>query len=212
LARIVKTLRRLVPAFALLFLFPPAALAGGSDTEATLFYGRLSRTDFIEIPYTAPQLENRSMLAVSLRRELFSLRELHPGLPQRLHVDAEGLLAQKWGDWAGFDQQFQEVAGSFNLRYEFGKNPVNLRSLSFGNGLSYTTRSPRYESEITLNGRSSRLLYYMMVDIGFRIPRTEKWRFVLRVHHRSGFYGFFDNVSGGSNYLCFGLRRALPLL
>jgi hypothetical protein len=177
--------------------------------ELTLYYGQLTQDDFIEVPANLPELEKRYLLAASLRTELFELEDKLGWVPQNIFCDLEGVLVHKWGNWEGIDQSFQEVAGSFNLRYEFPDNWINLDSFSFGNGLSLTSKEPQYEEEITLNGNTSNLLYYLMLDIAFDLPYTEKWQAVLRLHHRSGVYGLIDNVDGGSNYLGFGLRYPL---
>jgi len=146
------------------------------------------------------------MLSGMLRRELGSVREMIAWAPKRLYLDAECGLVHKWGDWKGIDQRFQEAVLSANLRYDLATNPLCLSGISFGNGLSYATKKPEYEKEITLNDKTSRLLYYMMVEMAFDLPSLSHWELVLRVHHRSGFYGLINDVRGGSNYLGLGLR------
>jgi hypothetical protein len=172
----------------------------------TLFYGQLTETHFEETFYTRSQLEERFMLSGMLRRELGSVREMIDWAPRRLYVDAEGGLVHKWGDWKGIDQRFQEAVLSANLRYDPGANLLGLSGISLGNGVSYATKKPEYEKEITLNDKTSRLLYYMMVEMAFHLPSLSHWELVFRVHHRSGFYGLINGVRGGSNYLGFGLR------
>jgi hypothetical protein len=173
---------------------------------ATLFYGQLTETHFEEIPFTRPRVEERYLIAGTLRRELISLREILGWAPGRLFLDAEGGLVHKWGHWKKVDHRFQEAILSANLRYDFGKNPVGLESISFGNGFSYAAEKPEYEKQITLNERTSRLLYYMMVETAFGVPSVPDWEVLFRVHHRSGGYGTINGVNGGSNYLCLGVR------
>jgi len=191
----------------LLAVLQPAQ--GGKPAELTLYYAQLTQDDFIEIPVNLPELEKRDLLAVSLRKELFELEDKLGWVPEDIFGDLEGVLVHKWGNWKGIDQSFQEVAGSFNLRYELADNWINLDSISFGNGLSLATEEPEYEEEITLNGNTSNLLYYVMIDLAFDLPFLDKSQALLRLHHRSGVYGLLDNVDGGSNYLGFGLRYPL---
>lgn len=172
----------------------------------TLIYGQLTQNHFEEIFYTRSRLEERFLLAGMLRRELGAVQEAIGWTPEGLFLDAELGLGYKWGDWRGIDQRFQEAVLSANLRYDLGSNPLGLSSISFGNGLSWTTKKPEYEEEITLNERTSRFLYYMMVETAFHLPSVSDWELVFRVHHRSGGYGTFNDVRGGSNYLCLGLR------
>ena len=146
------------------------------------------------------------MLAAMLRKELGAVRKVISWAPQKLFLDAEGGLVHKWGDWRGMDDSFQEVVASANLRYEWEENPAYLSSVSFGNGLSYTTKRPSYEQEITLNETTSRLLYYMMVEVAAQVPGQRNWELVMRIHHRSGCYGLIQDVRGGSNYMGLGLR------
>ena len=183
----------------------------GKPIELTLFYAQLTDNDLIEVPFRVPKFKKRYLLGAALRKELFKLREKLDWAPENVFCDLEGVLVHKWGDWQGLKQAFQEVAGSFNLRYDFADNWINLDSISFGNGLSLTTEEPKYEKETTLNGQTSNLLYYLMLDADFDLPYTEKWQIVLRVHHRSGVFGLIDNVDGGSNYVGLGLRCPLDI-
>jgi hypothetical protein len=173
---------------------------------ATLIYGQMTKSDFVDIFYTTSDLEKRYLLAGMLRRELGSFQEALGWAPEDLYLDAELGLGHKWGGWQGMDQRFQELVLSANLRYDLGRNPLGLDSISWGNGLSYATEKPEYEEELTTNDKTTRLLYYMMVETAFHLPYVSDWKLVFRVHHRSGGYGTFDGVEGGSNYICTGLR------
>ena len=184
---------------------------GSKPIELTLFYAQLTDGDLIEIPLTVPGFKKRYLFGASLRKELFKLKEKLDWAPDHVFCDLEGVLVHKWGDWQGLEQSFQELAGSFNLRYDFADNWINLDSISLVNGLSLTTEEPEYEEETTLNGQTSNLLYYLMLDVAFDLPCTAKWQLVFRVHHRSGVFGLIDNVDGGSNYLGIGLRYPLNI-
>ena len=206
-------MRRTIPitAFLIFVLACVRPVNAGNPIELTLFYAQLTDNDLIEIPFRISKFKKRYLLGAALRKELFKLRDKLHWAPEKVFCDLEGVLVHKWGDWQGLEQSFQEVAGSFNLRYEFSDNWINLDSISFGNGLSLTTEEPKYEEETTLNGQTSNLLYYLMLDAAFDLPYTEKWQLVLRVHHRSGVFGLINDVDGGSNYLGFGLRYHLDI-
>ncbi len=81
-------------------------------------------------------------------------------------------------------------------------------SVSLGNGLSYATDIPEIESAYL--SKNSRLLYHLVFEFTFGLePRKSDstYEALLRLHHRSGFFGLFDGVVGGSDFLCLGLRR-----
>jgi len=201
----------LTTAFLIVVLACVQPVEGSKSIELTLFYSQLTDDDFIEIPFSVPKFKKRYLLGAGLRKELFKLREKVDWAPEKVFCDLEGVLVHKWGNWQGVEQSFQEVAGSFNLRYEFADNWIRLNSISLGNGVSLVTEEPEYEKETTLNGQTSNLLYYLMLDAAFDLPYTEKWHLVLRVHHRSGVFGLIDGVDGGSNYIGFGLRCPLDI-
>ncbi len=181
--------------------------ATDKDWSFNLFYGQLTQSHFEEIFYSASELEERQILGVSIRKELFHLNDKFNFVPKDLYLDWEAVLAHKWGDWKGDDRQYQDVVASINLRYEFDRDQwFPIKNFSFGNGLSYLTEDAEYEKKVILNNKKSRLLNYMMVDLGFRVPFVRHWEWLLRVHHRSGVYGLFNGVKGGSNYITSGLR------
>ena len=206
--RIFKTILVLVAISVCNLIFVHHLLhAADKDWSFNLFYGQLTQSHFEEIFYTASELEERDILGVSVRREFLHLKDKLKFVPQDFYLDWEAVLAHKWGDWKGDDRHYQDIAASINLRYEFDREQwLPIKNFSFGNGLSYLTKDAGYEKKVTLNNKKSRLLNYMMVDLGFRVPFVRDWEWLLRVHHRSGVYGLFNGVQGGSNYITTGLR------
>lgn len=76
-------------------------------------------------------------------------------------------------------------------------------SVGLGIGLSYSFGIPPLEDKEL--ARTSRTLLYLMFDYEFDIG-TSPWSALFRIHHRSGAFGFFNNVTGGSDYLCIGAK------
>jgi len=179
---------------------------GGDGTSMALLYGRLTDQDFMEIPFQSPEIESVHMVGISLRQELVQLNEKAPFFPSGFFLDGEIVLAEKWGRLDGVSQDFQEIAGSFNLRYAFSEQLPCLNSISLGNGLSLTGEESTFEKNLTLGDKTSGLLWYMLLEADFDIPHSEQWKVLFRIHHRSGVFGLFDNVDGGSNYITMGLR------
>ncbi|MCF8045795.1 MAG: hypothetical protein K9J83_08025, partial [Desulfarculaceae bacterium] len=65
--------------------------------------------------------------------------------------------------------------------------------------------------DLTINDEARKLLWYMVLEVDFDLPGTDKWNALCRIHHRSGMYGIFDDVDGGSNYITTGLRYHFEL-
>lgn len=79
-------------------------------------------------------------------------------------------------------------------------------SFAFGNGLSYATETPKIEDRSRTNINASKLLNYLLLEVAINAPFVERWELVGRIHHRSGIFGLFNNVRGGSNVMAAGLR------
>lgn len=87
-------------------------------------------------------------------------------------------------------------------------------SVAVGEGLSYATRVPAVERDlhgevVGLDSPTSRLLNYLMIEAAFGLPSHPRWDLNVRLHHRSGAFGLFNDVHGGSNTICVGLRYKL---
>lgn len=79
-------------------------------------------------------------------------------------------------------------------------------TLAIGDGLSYATDVPPLEAASTTNEGAGRLLNYILVEMTVAPPQVKSWSFIVRVHHRSGVYGLFDGVEGGSNVIGAGIK------
>lgn len=75
-------------------------------------------------------------------------------------------------------------------------------TLAVGNGLSYVTSIPELEARLEA---SNRLLYHLLFEVTARASAA--WEVVFRIHHRSGAFGLFGGVTGGSDYMCLGARH-----
>ena len=82
---------------------------------------------------------------------------------------------------------------------------TSLANFSIIEGVSYNTSSSDYEKRTKYgNGKSSQLLNYLALEV--EVPMDKQYSLLGRIHHRSGIYGFFDGVSGGSNAYLLGLK------
>ncbi len=119
-----------------------------------------------------------------------------------LRLEGEGQVAKHWGEQDHFE--FNALLGLRWLPFPWDRYLDT--SFAVGAGLSYATDDP--EIEVEKNDRTARLLGYLMFELGVVVPQQPKWTLFARVHHRSGAFGFFDGVSGGSNVVGAGLRYA----
>jgi len=109
-------------------------------------------------------------------------------------------LAQHLGD-----QDHQELNGLFLLRYELPWSASLPSSLAIGEGLSVATDVPPLEAASHTNTGATRLLNHLVLEATVG-PRGARWQALVRIHHRSGVFGLFDGVDGGSNVLALGVR------
>ena len=72
--------------------------------------------------------------------------------------------------------------------------------------MSYASEVPLLEDLSELETGSTRLLNYLLIEATFAPPKEEHWALVFRIHHRSGIFGVFDDVSGGSNVIALGIK------
>lgn len=77
-------------------------------------------------------------------------------------------------------------------------------SFVIGDGFSYATQKPQIE--IDDNGKSAKILNYLIVEWKF-YPIDQEYSIYTRIHHRSGIYGRINDVSGGSNFVTIGFRN-----
>lgn len=109
-------------------------------------------------------------------------------------------VAQHFGE-----QDHQELNALFLLRYEAPWSASLPTSLAIGEGLSWASEVPPLESASHTNTGSRQLLNHLVLEATVGPPRAD-WQLILRIHHRSGVFGLFDGVIGGSNVIALGVR------
>jgi hypothetical protein len=115
-----------------------------------------------------------------------------------------------------FEAQFADHVGE-QKHYEFNALiTVRLRyrtegfslpvSFAVGNGFSYATETPAIEERSRTNVNASKFLNYLLLEIAVDVPALTNWEVVGRIHHRSGVFGLYNSVRGGSNIMTAGMR------
>lgn len=190
------------------------AHSGGANTDysdnrfALAIYGGYLTTQVFSELYSGPnELVNSKFVALSLSRELFSVgRTINVNALAPLKLEAEGIAVLHMGQWPE-SQTFSEFVGALNLRWhQFPWNQHIVTTMAVGEGLSYASEKPSYEVEI--NNKTAHLMNFLMFDVTFAHPDLPELALLLRLHHRSGAFGLFDGVTGGSNFFTAGLKYA----
>lgn len=77
-------------------------------------------------------------------------------------------------------------------------------SFAIGEGLSYATEKP--ELEVARGQDTARLLNYLLFEFTFALPEYPNVQAIVMMHHRSGAFGLFSGVRGGSNFIGYGFK------
>lgn len=167
----------------------------GDDGWSIGFYGGVLTE--AEIEYSLNHLslidESYKLTALVLNRDIGEVTK-------HIRAELEGQIVKQWGN-----QHHFELNGLLLLRWTaFPWNRTLPTSFAIGEGLSYATEKPEFEKR--LKPKVQRLLNFMIWEIAVSLPQWPQWDYFFRVHHRSGVFGLFDGVTGGSNGLTAGMR------
>ena len=134
--------------------------------------------------------------------KLFADDETLP--PKRHQWELEGQIAKHDGE-----QNHWELNAAIIVRWlDFPWNQYVKTTAAIGDGLSYATVVPPIEEASHTNTGAAKLLNYFVVEVSLAPPSAKHWSLVGRIHHRSGIYGLINDVKGGSNVICLGLKYA----
>lgn len=125
------------------------------------------------------------------------------GFAWRLSWGVESQFARHWGA----QQHFEFNALWVGRRHLVHWSRYIDAALALGQGLSYATAPPPLEPRANARDvESSKLLNYLMLELEAAPPSARHWSGTLRIHHRSGVFGTFSGIQGGSNFVTTGLR------
>ncbi len=187
---------RLLQAFSAACLL--LACAGPRDRALTVYAGAYSDNSLPEeiLPLREIQLEESSLVAVAYAEPFHRFWDDHG----RWEWEVQG--AKHWGG-----QTHWELNALLALRWRsFPWNQTVRTSFALGDGLSWASEVPALELSSHTNEGATQLLNYLLLEWTFGLPSAPDWDLALRIHHRSGIFGLFDGVDGGSNVLALGLK------
>jgi hypothetical protein len=187
-----KTLLPILAVVGILIL--PQALEAKEDWAVTVYGASQLRGDIWQTFYSPDFDTSYYFIALAVSRRIYSFTK-------HLDLELEGQGVKHMGN-----QHHWEFNGLFTLRWlTFPWNKYIDTTVAIGDGLSYATRTPSLEKELH-DDKTALLLNYLMLELTFALPETPQWSLVVRLHHRSGILGIFNEVEGASNAVGVGLK------
>jgi hypothetical protein len=210
-----RDFRSLLPALgaALISLSTAPALSADLSFETrssahavTFFAGRAVDNDFTDVvtePWTVDFVDI-SVVAAAMSTRLGTMNELGVDLGNigdHLSLDLEAGAAYRFGD-----EDMGEFWGAIFLRYDdFPWNDTLYTTIAANTGVSLITEGSDFERSRS-DGKGSLLLHYLAPEITFAHPDNKDVELLIKLHHRSGVFGLFDGVHGGSTFVAGGIR------
>lgn len=186
--------QRAVSGFILCLLFFTQPLyAQQPDWSVTLFAARVS-PDPIDQTLTlkADFSNNDQFVSLAVQRKVADYQQ----------VDLEVELQA--ADHSSLEHYLEYTAAILVRWPEMPWDDTVDMSFAIGEGLSYTSKIPAIEA--ANHDHTNKLLNYLAFELTFASPKQPQLEAVLRLHHRSGVFGLFNDVHGASNSWALGLR------
>ena len=154
--------------------------------STTVYYGAVSGDGIVEVlQQTANFNSSNDYLAITLAREISETQE-------DLIWEFEGQFVKHLGN-----QQHMEFNGLIIARWHpFPWDHILDTSFAIGEGLSLATEVPEIEKRN--HDESNAFLNYLVFEFTLPFPLLRNSEIVARIHHRSGIFGLFDDVTGAS--------------
>ena len=170
-------------------------LCYGGDYYVLVYGGIYSDSSFLSTDF---DLKNEYLQAIAIGKEFWNYTDSLDN--KLLGLELEGQLVNHTGN----EDSFKEFVVASNVRlHELPWERIKV-TVASGIGLSLATTVPDRERKDHSN--ANQLLCYLMYEATFSLPKYERWSLVPRMHHRSGIFGLFDGVHGGSNYPSLGIK------
>ena len=140
---------------------------------------------------------NQHLLALTASKTVWRSESLP------MSVEIDGMLGQQFGL-----DSLTEVAVAPVLRWSsFPWNHVLQTDLRLAPlGLSYTSKVSSLE--LGTEGKGSRMLNLLLIELAFSRPQQRSDEWFVRLHHRCAVYDMLNNYgANGEDFLAFGYRR-----
>jgi hypothetical protein len=165
----------------------------------TSYYGVATDNALAEIVELSIDVKNPRFVGITYNRNFYQTKKLS-GLSLEYEIGGY----EHFGNFGAHQEGTISILARFNNL--FPKN-FFIESFAVGEGLSLASSDPSFEAHIHTDNDSNDFLNYLAFELVFKLPKLKDTKFVSRIHHRSGVYGLFDGIRGGSNYFSFGIRK-----
>ena len=183
---------------------PALQPARPAEWAVTILGGVLNRANFSKTLFTpwTSSFDDTQLLSGMVSRRVYEFGQ-------------DSLLGPYWFiDWeVGAGQRFgnstaTELWTALYFKYDGFPWPNTIyMTAGVSTGVNYATSTSDHEVRKSGNGTGTNLLHYFSPEITFANPDNKDFEIVARLHHRSGVFGLFDGVDGGSTFLSVGFRR-----
>ena len=178
-------------------LLSPTPIASDPKWAFTLLVGASAGDDklvqLMTSPWTA-EVRDDYFVGGSLSRQLTQFWS-------HFSLEAEMGVGVRFGATDG-----AEGWAAIYFRYnDFPWNHILYTTVAVSTVLNYISKLP--PAETRPGDPTSHLLHYFSPEITFALPQYKQHEVLVRYHHRSGVFGTFNNVWGGSNVIAIGYRN-----
>jgi hypothetical protein len=187
---------------------PALSETRGAPHAVTFLVGQAVNTDFTQIiiePWTWDFVD-LTVVGAAVSTRLGTINELFGSadsgdIGDDISVEVEAGASYRFGE-----ESLGELWGALYFRYDgFGWNDIVYTTVAINTGLSILSETSEFERGRS-DGQSSLVLHYLAPEITFADPDNKNLELVFQLHHRSGIFGLFDDVSGGSTFISTGIR------
>jgi len=158
----------------------------------TVYAGVFAKGSIANIYLLKPKFDtNANVAVVALAHEFWHHKD-------SISLEAEGQIGTHFNT-----ESLLEFSGLIVGRWhKFPWDRYLDTSFAFGEGLSFYSKVS--EVELGEGDDAQKILNYLLFELTFGLPQYPQWDLVVRIHHRSSVFGLYG--SGGSNYLCGGIK------
>ena len=177
-------------------LCQPPALAAEPDWSIGVYGGKFYDTEPAGFTQGKANYLNHHMVAVTGTKTLWRSESL----PMSIELDA--MIGQQFGL-----DSLTEIAFAPVLRWSsFPWKDTLQTDLRLGPlGYSYTSKVSALE--LGPEGKGSRTLNFLMIELAFSRPKDKSREVFMRLHHRCAVYDLLNNYgANGEDFLTFGYR------
>jgi hypothetical protein len=182
---------------ALFLLLAPPAQAQESGWSVGVYGGKYYDSEPAGFTQGRANFLNQHMVALTASKAVWRAESL----PLSLEID--GMLGQQFGL-----DSLTEIAIAPVLRWSsFPWNHLLQTDLRLAPlGLSYTSKVSSLE--LGTEGKGSRMLNLLLIELAFSRPQDKSGEVFVRLHHRCAIYDLINNYgANGEDFLAFGYRH-----